>query len=321
MAEFTRRDFLRLALASGAVAGVTVSGMGTIVKALAADKALPPVIWLQGQSCSGCSVSLLNATYPEIHQVITGVISLKYHSTIMSGTGDVSTAVIDEVIAKKKGRIVMVVEGSIPTRHDLYCTVGQRDGHHIPFGKMVEDVARSSQAALAIGTCSAFGGIPAAEGNVTGATSLSSWLKRKNVNIPVINVPGCPPHPDWMVGAIAHYLWYGVPELDDDGRPKMFYPNVHENCERYSYFEEGKFAKDYGEPYCLYELGCKGPIAHCDVMKRGWNNGVNNCISCGAPCIGCTEPTFPDHGGDGLRGVTMNENDRLKKFALIGQEG
>ncbi|HDH96548.1 MAG TPA: iron hydrogenase, partial [Proteobacteria bacterium] len=111
---------------------------------------------------------------------------------------------------------------------------------------------------------------------------------------------------------IAHYLWYGVPKLDGDGRPVIFYPNVHENCERYSYFEAGKFAKDYGEPYCLYELGCKGPIAHCDVMKRGWNGGVNNCITCGSPCIGCTEPTFPDHEGVGLRGVVEVKGSKIK---------
>jgi len=312
MGRFSRREFLKLSMAGGVATGMSLSGMGRIVRALAADKALAPVIWLQGQSCSGCSVSLLNTVYPDIAEVITQVISLKYHMTVMAGTGDVSTGVIDEVVAKKKGELVLVMEGSIPTKGDVFCTLGERGGHHIPIGDLVLQVAGASQAAIAVGACATFGGIPAAKGNPTGAVSLSAFLKDKGVSLPVINVAGCPPHPDWMVGTIAHYLWYGVPELDSAGRPKMFYPNTHENCERYSYFSEGVFAKDYGEPYCLYELGCKGPIAHCDVSRRGWNNGVNACINCGSPCIGCTEPSFPDHDDAGLRGVVQLDRPGIK---------
>ena len=303
MSKFTRREFLKLALAAGAAAGAAKSGMLKIAEALAATKALPPVVWIQGQSCSGCSVSILNSTYPSIAEVITQVISLKYHMTVMSGTGDVSTKVIDDVVAGKNGKLVMVCEGSIPTKNDLFCTLGERNGKPIPFGQLVLEVAKASAAALAFGTCASFGGIPAGKGQLTGATPLSKWLKDNGVNIPVINVSGCPPHPDWMVGTVAHFLWYGVPALDDSGRPKLFYKSVHDNCERYSYFNDGKFAKDYGEPYCLYELGCKGPLSNCDVMRRGWNGGTNNCITCGSPCIGCTEAAFPDFDGVGLRGV------------------
>jgi len=312
MSGMSRRDFLRLAVASTTVAGSTATGMGKIAKALAESGSLPPVIWLQGQSCSGCSVSILNAEYPDLVEVITGVISLKYHATVMAATGDLSTEVIDEVIRKQKGKVIMVVEGAIPLADEHYCTLGQRNGKGIPFSELVLEVGRASQAALAFGTCSAYGGIPAAQGQLTGATSLIPWLKKNSIGIPVINVPGCPPHPDWMVGTIAHVLWYGIPKLDDVGRPTLFYPDTHENCERYSYFEAGKFAKDYGEPYCLYELGCKGPISHCDVMKRGWNGGVNNCITCGAPCIGCTEPTFPDHYGDGIGNMMSMRNTKTK---------
>ncbi len=315
MEKISRRQFLKLALATGAVAGSSKLGMMKIAKALAETPALPPVIWVQGQSCSGCSVSILNAQYPDIAKVITQVISMKYHATIMAGTGDVSTQAIDETLAAKKGKVVLVVEGSIPTAHEVCCTLGQREGEHIYFGDLVKEIAVESQAAIAVGTCAAFGGIPAGEGNLTGAVHLTDWLKQNDIQIPVINVSGCPPHPDWMVGTIAHYLWYGVPKLDGEGRPAIFYPDVHENCERYSYYEEGKFAKDYGEPYCLLELGCKGPVSHCDVMKRGWNGGVNNCITCGSPCIGCTASTFPDHFGVGLRGAVAKDKIKVQQIA------
>jgi hydrogenase small subunit len=97
---------------------------------------------------------------------------------------------------------------------------------------------------------------------------------------------------------------FGIPELDENLRPKVFYTKViHENCERRSYFEQGVFASDYSEEGCMYQLGCKGPVSHCDVSLRGWNNGVNWCVRSGSPCIGCTEPDYPDFSGGGLYGV------------------
>ena len=41
-------------------------------------------------------------------------------------------------------------------------------------------------------------------------------------------------------------------------------------------------------------LGCKGPMSHYDAPKRGFIEGVGDCTTCGSPCIGCTEPGFPD---------------------------
>ena len=76
----------------------------------------------------------------------------------------------------------------------------------------------------------------------------------RGIPTPVINVPGCPPHPDWMVGTLALLLDAmkrkgtegGVLEimrgLDDVGRPKVFYPNTHLTCPYLSFFEDGIFS-------------------------------------------------------------------------------
>jgi hydrogenase small subunit len=86
-----------------------------------------------------------------------------------------------------------------------------------------------------------------------------------------------------------------MPELDQVGRPKLFYGElIHENCPRYQWFEKEKYAQVPGDEGCLVFLGCKGPVAQSDCHKRHWNNGVNWCIGSGAPCIGCTQPEFPD---------------------------
>ncbi|MFN2302818.1 MAG: oxidoreductase, partial [Anaerolineales bacterium] len=123
-------------------------------------------------------------------------------------------------------------------------------------------------------------------------------LQTNGINTPLVNIPGCPPHPDWFVGTIATILLSGLPkpeDLDELGRPKAFYgQTIHENCPRRAYYDENKFAKKFGDPGCNYELGCRGPITHADCPVRLWNNKVNWCVGCGATCIGCTEPGFFD---------------------------
>ena len=74
-------------------------------------------------------------------------------------------------------------------------------------------------AALAVGQCATYGGIPAAKPDPTGSKGVMEFFKDNGIKTPVINIPGCAPHPDWMVGTIAHALMFGIPELDGDGRP------------------------------------------------------------------------------------------------------
>jgi hydrogenase small subunit len=153
-------------------------------------------------------------------------------------------------------------------------------------------------AVIALGTCAAFGGIPAAAPNPTGARPVKEFLDSKGISKPLVNIPGCPPHPDWFTGTVAGIILNGLPtadDLDDLLRPKAFYGKlIHENCPRRAYFDEGKFAKNPGDEGCLYGLGCKGPITYADCPLRRWNNGTNWVIGAGAPCNGCTQPEFPD---------------------------
>jgi hydrogenase small subunit len=150
-----------------------------------------------------------------------------------------------------------------------------------------------------MGTCASFGGIPAAKPNPTSCKSVKDVLEADGINKPLINIPGCPPHPDWFVGTVAGVILNGLPtadDLDDFLRPKAFYGKlIHENCPRRAYFDEGKFAMKFGDEGCLYELGCKGPITYADCPLRRWNSGTNWVIGAGAPCNGCTQPEFPDN--------------------------
>jgi hydrogenase small subunit len=305
----SRRRFLRLIGGSGVAVGVSQLWLPQIVQAILDNPGNPPVIWLQGQGCTGCSVSTLNTVYPDIAQVLTEIISLEFNPTVMAAAGDHAIKVLDDALANQAGKFILVVEGSIPTGSGgAFCTVGEKDEKPITVLDWTNKLGQAAKAILSVGTCSAFGGIPAGKPNPTGAKSVKELLP----NATTINIPGCPPHPDWVIGTIAHVLLYGLPELDDQQRPKVFFRHlIHENCERRYYFEQGIYAQDYGDEGCLFELGCKGPIAHCDVSTRGWNNGVNWCARSGGPCIACTEPTYPDHDGAGLYGV-------LDKQSILG---
>jgi hydrogenase small subunit len=264
-----------------------------------------PVVWLQGASCSGCAVSLLNSVAPSVRNLLVDPVlpgkhvSLVFQPTVMAGSGEAVMKAASDTAETTKGAFILVVEGSIPLKEDgLFCCVGEDGDRPIPIAESVEKLGRDALAVVALGTCAAFGGIPAGAPNPTGAVSVMDLFKEKGVETPLVNLPGCPAHPDWFVGTVASILLNGLPgpdDLDDYLRPKTFYGQlIHENCPRRAYFDEGKFAKKLGDEGCLYELGCKGPVTYADCPTRRWNAAVSWCIGAGAPCSGCTQPEFPD---------------------------
>lgn len=298
-----RREFLKImggTSAALAFSGVMLQGCK---KALEKAAARTNIIWLEGLSCSGCSVSLLNKLNPDIATVITEHISLNYQGVVMGGTGTAATKVLEEAVQKQRKDFVLIVEGAIPTKGDAFCTIGEMHDKAVSVKKWVEELGKNAIAVVSVGTCSAYGGIPAGKSpvfgeNQTGAISVQELLKDKVV----LNIPGCPPHPDWMIGTLLHVLLKGMPELDEYNRPKMYYgKTVHEQCERLYYYKRGIFAKEWGDGAgCLYNLGCLGMDSGCDIPVRKWNAGANSCTECGSGCIGCTEKVFPDYGRRGI---------------------
>jgi len=259
-----------------------------------------PVVWLQASTCSGCSVSVLNASAPKItdlllSEVIPGRhINLRFQATVMAGAGEPVVAILEQIPKEEPGGYLLVVEGSIPTADGgIYGTLGEE-----PMVDRVTSLAKEAMAILAIGTCASYGGMFAADPNPGGCVGVGALLREQGIDVPAINIPGCPPHPDWFVGTVAAVLVGGIESVrtDELGRPLRFFGQlIHENCPRRAYFDEGKFAAHLSDEGCLYELGCKGTITHADCPLRRWNGGTNWVIGSGAPCNGCTEPEFPDH--------------------------
>jgi hydrogenase small subunit len=299
----TRRDFLKLSAGSTAALGLLLFKFPDFEKLLAASVAEYPVIWIQGGSCTGCSVTVLNSLSPKIQDVLVSQVvpgnhvSLRYHPTLMAASGELALKAMDDT-ASKKGGYILVVEGSIPTGEGgLYCEIGESGGHARTMLDSLISLGSDAMAVIAIGACPSFGGIPSASPNTTGCKAIKEVFSDNGISTPVINLPGCPPHPDWFVGTIASVLIGGLGsvELDDLGRPTAFYGAlIHDNCPRRGYFDKGEFAKKYSDPHCLYELGCKGPVTYADCPVRLWNGGTNWCVGAGGPCAGCANPDFPD---------------------------
>jgi hydrogenase small subunit len=136
--------------------------------------------------------------------------------------------------------------------------------------------------------------------NPTGAVPISQIVTDK----PVVNVSGCPPIPIVITSVLTHLLTFGkLPELDHLGRPKVFYgESIHDRCYRRPFYERGQFAESFDDEgarkgWCLFKLGCKGPVTYNACATVKWNNGISYPIEAGHGCIGCAEPNFWDHGG------------------------
>ena len=289
----SRREFLKYCGVTAGALGLSASGLLRLQEVLAVEGG-QPVVWLQGQNCTGCSVSLLNTIhYMTIDELLLNTIDLEFHSTVMAAAGDLAVSAAESALSTEG--YVLVVEGAIPTAEDgRYCYLWPGmtalDG--------VRAFSKNAAFIVAVGTCAAYGGIPAGDPNPTGATAVSDILD----GMPVVNLPGCPTHPDWIVGTIAHLLVHGeAPGLDSKGRPKDYYQKtVHSECHNLKLHSQKIFAEELSEPGCLFKLGCQGQWTGADCPIRKWNSGaqgeygVNWCIEARSPCQGCTEPDFPD---------------------------
>lgn len=249
---------------------------------------LPPIIYLQGQSCTGCSISLLQSELPSPEKVITRYAHLAFHPNLSATSGSQALDLVKKYLQGKAGEYYFAFEGAIPAGMPEACVFGDR-----PIEQWVKMAGKTSAASIAVGTCASNGGIPSAEGNPTGSVPLDVFHKKHHINQLLIKIPGCPVHPDWVWGTVIHIARAGMPKLTAENSPEAFFgTSIHENCPRYHFFQENIFAKYIGDEGCLFNLGCNGPVTNADCQSRWWNGGTTWCIDANAPCIGCASPLF-----------------------------
>ena len=227
----------------------------------------PKVIWIDAVSCNGCSHSFFNySTFQEIFEKI----DLLYHPLIDT----------DDFKVKKSD--ILIIEGALKPNF-------KRLGYELE--DLVASLFLKADKVIALGTCAVYGGI-FGEGIVFNKEIKGKFYQYKNK---VINIPGCPVHPEWLGYVINMIIENRNIILDNENRPvEIFSYTSHMGCIRNEYFEWKVDAESFGtkEGCLFYYQGCQGPFTHSSCNKILWND-VNSKPRAGTPCFGCTEKTFP----------------------------
>jgi hydrogenase small subunit len=308
----SRREFLKLSSILAAAMGFRLppwiqssqlttnlrDGYGIeheIMKALDSQPRLP-VIWLEFQDCAGCTEAITRSDSPTLVHLVLDTLTIQYQETLFAAAGLQAEQAKQDAMKQYAGQYILVVEGSIPFGDNtVYCTISGRTAVDL-----LHEAAVGAAAIIATGNCAAYGGLPKAKPNPTGAKGVSEIISNK----PVINIPGCPAIPEVTTGTIAQYALFGtLPELDGLLRPLTYYGNtIHDRCVRRGFYEAGKFADSFDDDgalqgWCLYKLGCKGPTTYNACSSLRWDEGLSFPVESGHPCLGCSQPNFWDGGG------------------------
>lgn len=301
----SRRGFLKYCTALASLLALPPGSAPALATALEGARR-PSVIWLSFQECTGCTESLTRSHAPSLESLIFEFISLDYHHTLQAASGEAAEHARLEAMRDHQGQYLVVVDGSIPLGNPGFSTVAG-----ISNLDMLRETVAGAAAVVAVGSCAAFGGLPHARPNPTGAVGVRDLVKDR----PVVNISGCPPIPTVITGVLAHYLTFGVlPDLDEHLRPRAFYgQSIHDRCYRRPFYDKGLFAETFDDAgaragWCLYRLGCKGPMTYNACATLKWNGGTSWPVESGHPCLGCSEPDFWDAGGF-YRALSMPTNN------------
>lgn len=264
------------------------------------------VLWLQAAGCGGCTMSLLCAESPDVLTLLQDAgISLLWHPALSQATGAEVLALLTAIAEGRQALDVLCVEGAIARgpagtgRFQMLAGTGRS------MMDWVAGLAPLARHVVAVGTCAAYGGVTAAGGNPSDAVGLqydgahpggllpAGW--RSRAGAPVINVAGCPTHPDWVTETLMLLAAEDQLALDGLGRPRFYADHlVHHGCPKNEFYEYKASARDLSDIGCMMEnLGCIGTQAVGDCNIRPWN-GEGSCTKGGYPCINCTAPQFED---------------------------
>lgn len=263
------------------------------------------LIWLKGGACSGNTMSFLNAEQPSVVELVTDFgLHILYHPSIGMEIGEQVNEVLQDALSGRVPLDIFVFEGTVIQGANGTGNMNYFAGR--PMMDWVKDLAQIANYVVAIGDCAAWGGIIAVPPNPTESTGVQFHKRDKGGflgpdfvsknGLPVINIPGCPAHPDWMTQILVALATGRADDilLDDFHRPKTFFTDfVQTGCPNTSSFSKkisGAFGQRGG---CLfYEVGCRGPMTHASCNRILWNR-TSSKTRANHPCLGCTEPGFP----------------------------
>lgn len=264
------------------------------------------LLWLQGGACSGNTMSFLNAEEPSACDLVTDFgIDILWHPSLGIELGDNLQQLLRDCVSGATPLDIFVFEGSVVTAPNGTGMWNRFAGRAMQ--EWVKDLSKVARFVVAIGDCATWGGIPAMAPNPSESRGLQ-FLKRakggflgdgfvSKSGLPVINIPGCPAHPDWITQIVVAVATGRADDitLDEFQRPKTFFQSFTQTgCTRNVHFAYKVSATEFGQRKgCLcYDLGCRGPMTHSPCNRILWNRQSSK-TRAGMPCMGCTEPEFP----------------------------
>lgn len=268
------------------------------------------LLWLQSGGCGGCTLSLLCAEAPDLFTALESAgIRLLWHPSISEASNGEFIALLEAILAGEERLDLLCLEGAVvcgPNGSGLFHRLA---GTGRPMMQWIERLARVAGHVLAVGSCAAYGGITAAGGNPTESCGLqydetfAGGLLGKAFTdpngLPVINIAGCPVHPNWVTETLIQIACDDLrrDHLDEWGRPRSYADHlVHHGCPRNEFYEYKASAEKPSDLGCMMEhMGCLGTQAHADCNTRLWN-GEGSCVRGGYACINCTAPGFEEPG-------------------------
>src|SRR6186713_1708496 len=125
MRGVSRRGFLKFCASTASLMALPPMMIPQIARALETARR-PSVIWLPFQECTGCTESITRSHAPSIEGLIFNTISLDYQETLMAAAGHQAEAALAEAMALNKGKYILCVDGSIPTKDKAFsCIAGK----------------------------------------------------------------------------------------------------------------------------------------------------------------------------------------------------
>jgi uptake hydrogenase small subunit len=268
------------------------------------------LLWLQSGGCGGCSLSLLCAEGPDLFTSLESAgINLLWHPSISEASNREFIDLLEAILAGQERLDFLCLEGSVVRGPEGSGKFHRLAGTGEPMMHWIERLAKVAGHVIAVGSCAAYGGITAAGGNPSEACglqydeTLEGGLLGKRFTdpsgLPVINIAGCPVHPNWVTETLVQIAFDDLrrEDLDEWGRPRSYADHlVHHGCPRNEFYEYKASAEKPSDLGCMMEhLGCLGTQAHADCNTRLWN-GEGSCLRGGYACINCTAPGFEETG-------------------------
>lgn len=266
------------------------------------------LLWLQASGCGGCTMSLLCAESPNALDLLAGTgLRILWHPALSAETGSKVRALLDRVRREEIRLDLLCIEGAIARGPAGTGRFQMLSGTGRSMLDWTRDLAPLAAHVVAVGSCAAFGGVTCAGGNPSDAAGLQYEgghaggilppAFRGRAGLPVINVAGCPTHPDWVTETLMLLAGdaLGAGDLDAFARPRFYAEHlVHHGCPKNEFYEYKASATRLCEQGCMMEhLGCVGTQAVGDCNIRPWN-GTGSCTRGGYPCISCTAPEFEE---------------------------